>query len=149
MSVHPIPSAAVTETRADEFGSADAAVSVLLGRIYEIAPPTVRTRLLTQLMQPLGLLSLVAVAGGVFARLRLRNASAPLNLQFEDTLQISAADVMALADHAQQVSVETVDALAQWLTTGPVLASSAAALLLVQVLAKRAARRNAARNSVR
>lgn len=127
---------------APEFGSADAAVPVLLGRVYAVAPPNERTRLLTQLMQPLGLLSLVAVAGGVFARLRLRDPSAPLSLRFEDTLQISAADVMALAEHAQQVSVETVDALGQWLTTSPVLAGSAATLLLVQVLARRAARRH-------
>lgn len=119
----------------------DAAVPELLAQVYDAAPPTVRTRLLTQLMQPLGVLSLVAVAGGVFARLRFRDAPGPLNLRLEDTLMIGAEEVRALAEHAQQVSVETVDALRLWLTQGPVLAGSAAALLLVQLLKRRAAQR--------
>lgn len=137
------------DAAARNFGDADAAVPVLLGQVYEVAPPTERARLLTHLIQPLGLLSLVAVAGGVFASLRLRDPSAPLSLRFEDTLQISAADVMALAEHAQQVSVETVDALAQWLTASPVLASSAAALLLARLLTRRASRRHRAAGSTR
>ena len=119
----------------------DAAVPELLAQVYDAAPPPERTRLLAQLMQPLGVLSLVAVAGGVFARLRFRDAPGPLNLRLEDTLMIGAEEVRALAEHAQQVSVETVDALRLWLTQGPVLAGSAAALLLVQLLKRRAAQR--------
>lgn len=119
----------------------DAAVPALVAQVYDAAPPTERTRLLAQLMQPLGVLSLVAVAGGVFAKLRFRDAPGPLNLRLEDTLLIGAEEVRALADHAQQVSVETVDALRLWLTQSPVLAGSAAALLLVQVLKRRAAQR--------
>lgn len=119
----------------------DVAVPELLAQVYDAASPPERTRLLAQLMQPLGVLSLVAVAGGVFARLRFRDAPGPLNLRLEDTLMIGAAEVRALAEHAQQVSVETVDALRLWLTQGPVLAGSAAALLLVQLLKRRAAQR--------
>lgn len=119
----------------------DVAVPVLVAQVYDVAPPPERTRLLTQLMQPLGVLSLVAVAGGVFAKLRFRDAPGPLNLRLEDTLLIGAEEVRALAEHAQQVSVETVDALRLWLTQGPVLAGSAAALLLVQLLKRRAAQR--------
>ena len=127
------------------FKRTDAAVPLLLAQVYDAAPPPERTRLLTQLMQPLGVLSLVAVAGGVFARLRFRDAPGPLNLRIEDTLLIGAEEVRALAEHAQQVSVETVDALRLWLTQGPVLAGSAAALLLVQLLQRRASRRRGAR----
>lgn len=119
----------------------DEAVPVLVAQVYDVAPPPERTRLLAQLMQPLGVLSLVAVAGGVFAKLRFRDAPGPLNLRLEDTLLIGAEEVRALAEHAQQVSVETVDALRLWLTQGPVLAGSAAALLLVQLLKRRAAQR--------
>jgi hypothetical protein len=119
----------------------EVAVPDLVAQVYDAAPPPVRTRLLAQLMQPLGVLSLVAVAGGVFARLRFRDAPGPLNLRLEDTLLIGAEEVRALAEHAQQVSVETVDALRLWLTQGPVLAGSAAALLLVQLLKRRAAQR--------
>lgn len=128
----------------DIFNRTNAAVPVLLAQVYDVAPPPERTRLLTQLMQPLGVLSLVAVAGGVFARLRFRDAPGPLNLRIEDTLLIGAEEVRALAEHAQQVSVETVDALRLWLTQGPVLAGSAAAVLLVQLLKRRAAQRRGA-----
>lgn len=133
-----------SNSAADEFNRTDVAVPVLLAQVYDIAPPSERTRLLTQLMQPLGVLSLVAVAGGVFAKLRFRDAPGPLNLRIEDTLLIGAEEVRALAEHAQQVSVETVDALQLWLNQGPVLAGSAAALLLVQLLRRRAAHRHGA-----
>lgn len=128
----------------DHFNRTDVAVPVLLAQVYDIAPPSERTRLLTHLMQPVGVLSLVAVAGGVFAKMRFRDAPGPLNLRIEDTLLIGAEEVRALAEHAQQVSVETVDALQFWLTQGPALAGSAAALLLVQLLKRRAAHRRGA-----
>ena len=118
-------------------------VATLVGRVYEAAPPTVRRRLLMDLMQPLSLLSLVAVAGGVFASLRFRNVPEPLNLRLEDTLRVSPSDVMALTDYVQQVSVETVDALGQWLASSPLIAGSAATLLLIQVLRRRASLRGA------
>lgn len=133
-----------SSSAARRFNRTDVAVPVLLAQVYDIAPPSERRRLLTQLMQPLGVLSLVAVAGGVFARLHFRDAPGPLNLRMEDTLLIGAEEVRALAEHAQQVSVETVDALRLWLTQGPVLAGSAAALLLVQLLKRRVANRRGA-----
>lgn len=130
-----------TDSHQQLLDQTDVAVPDLVAQVYDAAPPPVRTRLLAQLMQPLGVLSLVAVAGGVFAKLRFRDAPGPLNLRLEDTLLIGAEEVRALAEHAQQVSVETVDALRLWLTQGPVLAGSAAALLLVQLLKRRAAQR--------
>ncbi len=146
-ALNPAPPAAKPDAVScahEMFKRTDAAVPVLLAQVYDVAPPTERTRLLTQLMQPLGVLSLVAVAGGVFARLRFRDAPGPLNLHLEDTLLIGAEEVRALAEHAQQDSVETVDALRLWLTQSPVLAGSAAALLLVRLLKRRAARRRGA-----
>lgn len=130
-----------TDSHQQLLDQTDVAVPDLVAQVYDAAPLPVRTRLLAQLMQPLGVLSLVAVAGGVFAKLRFRDAPGPLNLRLEDTLLIGAEEVRALAEHAQQVSVETVDALRLWLTQGPVLAGSAAALLLVQLLKRRAAQR--------
>ncbi|OYU00417.1 MAG: hypothetical protein CFE40_03735 [Burkholderiales bacterium PBB1] len=139
--MNPLPTTPDTDSTQQLLHRPDVAVPVLLAQVYDAAPAPERTRLLTQLMQPLGVLSLVAVAGGVFARLRFRDAPGPLNLRLEDTLLIGAEEVRALAEHAQQVSVETVDALRLWLTQGPVLAGSAAALLLVQLLKRRAAQR--------
>mgnify|MGYP003598105621 CR=1 FL=1 len=51
---------------------------------------------------------------------------------------MQAGHVAALVDHAQQVSVETVDQLAQWLGASPLLSGSAAAALLVSLLVQRA-----------
>ncbi len=119
----------------------DAAIPQLLGQVYEAAPASERSRLVEQLVRPLGLLSLVAVAGGVFAGIRLRGGWPDFHVRLEDLPSVRASDVMALAEHAQQVSVEAVDGLAQVLAGSPVLAGSAAAALLVTLLVQRSRRR--------
>lgn len=135
-----VPSPAPTPT-------VDAAIPALLGEVYEAAPVSERSRLVEQLMRPLGLLSLVAVAGGVFAGIRLRGGWPEFHVRLEDLPSVRASDVMALAEHAQQVSVEAVDGLAQVLAGSPVLAGSAAAALLVTLLVQRS-RQRAARSGL-
>jgi hypothetical protein len=128
----PVASAAAaTETVVTE-----RSIPELVAEVYEEAPPVERSHLLEQLMRPLGVLSLFGIAGGVFASLRLR--SGWNDVRIEDIQNIDAPQVMALVDHAQQVSVETVDGLAQMLSASPVLSGSAAAALLVILLLKRA-----------
>jgi hypothetical protein len=116
-------------------------IAQLVGQVYEAAPLVERGRLIQHLLQPLGVLSLVAIADGVFAKIRFRSGWQTMQVRLEDTLDVRASHVMALADHAQQVSVETVDALAQMLSGSPVLAGTAAAGLLVTLLRQRTARR--------
>ena len=94
-------------------------------------------------MAPLGLLSIVAVANGIFAQFRLRGGWSELQLQAQDIQRIRTSDVMALVEHVQQVSVETVDGLAQLLARSPTLAGSAAAALLTSWLLQRAKNRRA------
>ena len=74
----------------------------------------------------------------VFAKMRFRSGWRELSLRLEDIQNVRAADVVALVDHAQQVSVETVDGLAQVLAASPMLSGSAAAALLITVLVQRA-----------
>lgn len=123
--------------------AADVAIPRLVAQVYEAAPPTERRRLLEHLMRPLGVLSLVVVADGVFSKIWFRRGWHDLRLQLEDTEIVRAIDVMDLVDHAQQVSIDTVDGLAQIVTTSPVLAGSAVAALLVAALLKRARSRHA------
>lgn len=105
---------------------------------------------MAQLLRPLGLLSLVAVADGIFARIRLRGGGGePLSVRLEDLQSVRPAHVLALADHAQQVSVEAVDGLAQLLLGSPALATSAAAVLLAALLMKRAQARAAGAGRLR
>ena len=89
-------------------------------------------------MQPLGVLSLFAVAGGLFAKLRLRGGWENFSVRPEDVRNVRASDVIALVDYVQQVSVEAVDGLAQMLAASPLMAGSAAAALLVTLLVRRA-----------
>lgn len=122
--------------------TAEVVIPRLVAEVYEAAPENERAHLLEQLLRPLGVLSLVAIAGGIFAKIRFRSGWQDLKVPLEDLHQVHAADVMALVDHAQQVSVETVDGLAQMLIASPALASSAAAALLVAALVQRASRRS-------
>ncbi len=117
--------------------ASEASVPELVGQVYEAAPPEVRGRLLEQLLRPLGALSLVAIAGGTFAKLRFRSGWQELHVRLDDAQGIQSKQVIALVDHVQQVSVETVDGLAQLLTNSPLMATSAAAAILVAVLIQR------------
>jgi len=106
-------------------------VPILIGQVYESAPPGLRARMLEHLMRPLGILSLMAVANGVFAGIRLRNPSIDPQVALEDTSAVEPNDVIKLADWVQQVSVETFDGLTKLLSASPVLTRSAAAAVLL------------------
>lgn len=120
----------------------EASIPELVAQVYAAAPPVERGHLLEQLLQPLGVLSLVAIADGIFAKVRFRSGWQDLVVRMEDIQSVRTDHVVALVDHAQQVSVEAVDGLAQWLTASPVLAGSAAAALLITLLLQRARQRN-------
>ena len=116
-------------------------LSELVGRVYATAPPVEKTRLVAHLMKPLGILSLVAVANGVFASIRFRGASNDFPMGIDDVQNVQASDVIALASYAQQVSMEAVNGLTQILATSPAMMSSAAALLLLQILMRQSRQR--------
>lgn len=121
-----------------EIQATELSIPELVAEVFDAAPIAERGHLLEQLLRPLGVLSLFGIAGGVFASIRLRSGWQEMNLRLEDIQSVRAAQVIALVDHAQQVSVEAVDGLAQWLVASPVLSGSAAAALLVTVLMRRA-----------
>jgi hypothetical protein len=114
-------------------------VPKLIGQVYESAPLTLRARIIEQLMRPLGVLGLMAVANGIFAGIRLRELPTYPGVGIEDATVILPSDVVALADFVQQVSREAVDGLSKLISTSPVYASSAAAVILVSVLMRRSA----------
>jgi hypothetical protein len=112
----------------------------LVAEVYAQAPPAVRGRLLEHLLRPLSLLSLTAVANGLFARLTMDDGWVQRKVSMDDANQVDARDVMALVSHVQQVSVQAVESLSKVIVASPVLASSAAAAMLLTLLAKQ--RRN-------
>jgi hypothetical protein len=113
------------------------AIPRLVAEVYDAAPPPERARLLETLLQPLGLLSLVSVANGIFARARLRGGCEKLHVRVEDIQNVGAADVAALVRHAEQISAEIVDGLAQTLTASPILAGTAVGAVLLSMLVRR------------
>lgn len=121
----------------------EAAIAQLVGQVYEIAPPAERRRLLEHLIRPLGVLSLVAVANGIFASLPFRSGWPDLQIRVEDAQSIQVRDVIALVSYVQQVSVHAVDGLASVLASSPVTTGSAAASLLITLLLQRARTRRA------
>lgn len=112
----------------------------LVGQVYEAAPAIERGRLLEQLLRPLGLLSLAAIADGVFASPRIRAGWQDFHFLRDDMQRIDMSDVIALVEYVQQVSIDAVDSLAQTLAVSPMMAGSAAAVL-VTLLLQRARRR--------
>ena len=108
----------------------------LVARVYAESPPAVRGRLLEHLLRPLSLLSLAAVANGVFAQLTMSDGWVQRKVSMDDAQRVDTGDVMALVHHVQQVSVQAVESLAKVVSASPVLASSAAAAMLLTLLAK-------------
>jgi hypothetical protein len=112
-------------------------VAQLVGKVYDDSPPGERGRLIEGLLRPLGVLSLAAVANGVFAKMRFRGGPHGVVVRPEDVQNVRSADVVALADHVQQAGVDAIDRLGPALMTSPVAAASAAAALLVAILVQR------------
>lgn len=123
-------------------------IAQLIGQVYESAPPVMRKRLIEHLLRPLGVLSLVAVANGIFAKIRFHSEWQHLQDRLDDAHNVRASDVIALANHVQQVSVEAVNGLAQMLAASPLMAGSAAATVLVTVLMQRSRSRRAGDSEV-
>lgn len=121
-------------------------IAHLVGEVFETAPAVERAQLLEHLLRPLGVLSLVAVANGVFAKVLFQNPGRDLRVRLEDAQAIRASDVVALADFAQQVSIEAFDGLANLLSAWPTMAGSAAVALLITILVRRARSRRASAN---
>ena len=114
----------------------------LVGQVYEAAPPVLRRSLLEHLMRPLGVLSLVAVGSGVFAKLRFRGGWPELSIRPEDLQEVRHGDVLALVNHVQQMGSGFLVGLAQLLANAPpAMAHSGAAAVLVALLLKKAQHR--------
>lgn len=129
--------------RQPRFPTPATAIPQLVAEVYEAAPLAERTRLIAHLIRPLGVLSLVVVANGIFAKALFRSTWPDMQLRLEDISNVRPTDVIDLVDRVQQVSVEAVDGLAQLLTGSPLLAGSAAAVLLVAMLVQRSRSRRA------
>lgn len=124
------------EVNAESLSDAGQALPVLVGKVFEAANPVERGRLLEHLLRPLGILALVAIANGIFARLTWVNGWSRLTVRPEDTQFIDSQDVVALASRVQQVSMQAIEGLTKVVANSPVLAGSTAAAMLLAILAR-------------
>lgn len=113
----------------------------LVGKIYETISAQEQSKLLGQLLRPLGILSLVGVANGIFAKVWFRSGQQIAHIRLDDAHQIQAGDVVDLVEFVQQVSTETVNGVVEMLARSPALTGSTAAALLAAALFKRVRRR--------
>lgn len=103
-------------------------VPELIASVYVEAPPAQKRQLLETLLRPLSLLALVALAGGKFARIRLRNGEVRSPIAVEDAQKVSANEVAALVRYVQQANEEVVEVLVKQLRSLPLLPERIASL---------------------
>ena len=113
-------------------------LNLLVGRAYAASPPTVRKSLLEQLIRSVGVLGLVTVAGGVFAKIRLRGGWPDIAVGLDDLKDIQTSDVVALVDYVQQVSTGALADAVQLMASNPALTSSGAMAVLMSIMLQRA-----------
>jgi hypothetical protein len=116
---------------------AEALVPHLVGQVFETATPKMKCALVDALLRPLGALSVVAVAGGVFGRIRFHPRWPHLEDDPDIVSRVRSADIVALVNHAQQVSFAVLDNLARVVDSSPAMTYSAAAALLTAILIRR------------
>lgn len=141
--MHTNPAGALVTSDDLNCKASEHVIAQLVGQVYETAPAAEKSRLLEHLLRPLGVLALVALANGIFAKIRFRGGWPDIHVRLEDAQNVQASDVIALVDYVQQVSVQAVDGLAQVLAVTPMMTTSATAVLLVTVLVQRSRSRRA------
>ena len=97
----------------------------------------IQRKILNTVVRQLGILSLVAVANGIFARAAIQWPQAAPNIPLDQVPSIKIEDVWELLDFAYQVSSDVFDGLTQLIVASPKIANTASGLLLVAWIAKR------------
>lgn len=142
----PVPGMDIAELAAQAYKSAPHSkktqmITLLVGEVYKAAPLAERTKFLEYLIRPLGVLSLVTVANGIFANILLRSEWSNRHVRMEDAEGINISDVTTLVDYVQQVSVNALESLLHLITAEPIMTGTVAAGVLVTLLKLRAANR--------
>jgi hypothetical protein len=120
MKPHDIP--ATVAWKASRRLTSEISIPQLIGEVYASASVAERARLLEQLLRPLSVLSLVAVADGIFAKIRFRGGWPDLHIRPDDIENVRADDVIALVVHVQRISGKVVDGLVDMLVQSPLAA---------------------------
>jgi hypothetical protein len=118
------------------------AMAKVVSCIYRSANDALRADMLRQLLRPLGMLGLVAVASGAFARLVRRDGLVPDAISAEDLVHYSSEQIRELALFVHEVNPEALQPLVEQLAQsgmGIAALGTAALLMLRQGSARRSA----------
>src|SRR5664279_6014368 len=89
--------------RAPDFQPSPDFIPQLVAEVYESAPVSLRVNLLELLIKPLGVLALIAISNGIFAKIRFKSGWPDMHIRLEDAQNVQARDVAALVERVQQV----------------------------------------------
>jgi len=92
--------------------------------------------MLEHLLRPLGVLSLVAVTNGIFNKMRPHDGGPEMRIDADDCQRVQTQEIADLIDRLQLTGSESVNGLVTIVAASPVMASSAAAVLLVEILTR-------------
>ncbi len=96
-------------------------IAELVAAIYASATVGARVRLLEHLLRPLGALSILVVADGIFGRIWFRHGWCEFRIRPEDIAEVRYEHVAALVEHVLQRSADTVYLLPDLLGAMPAL----------------------------
>jgi len=109
------------------------ALARVVSRVYRAANDAVRADMLLHLLRPLGMLGLVAVASGAFARLARRDGMMPDTISAEDMVRYSSEQIRELTLFVHEVNPDALQPLVEQLAQSGmgIAALSTAALVML------------------
>ena len=109
------------------------AIARVVSRVYRAANGAVRADMLAHLLRPLGVLGLVAVASGAFARLVRRDGLVPDTISAEDIVRYSSEQIRELTMFVHEVNPDALQPLIEQLAQNGmgIAAVSTAALVML------------------
>jgi hypothetical protein len=108
----------------------------LIADFYDEAPPSLKVRLLDNLLRPVGPLALVAIAAGAFGKLLPTVRWQAVTVTLDDVARISGSQVLELARYVEQKSPDVLLQLPRLLGSSPLVASTVSGALLLLVLSR-------------
>jgi hypothetical protein len=137
------PTLSAEQRRAAADRAAERSIAELVAAIYEAAPVAARVRLLDYLLRPLGALSILVVADGVFGRIWFRHGWCEFRIRPEDIADVQPPHVLALVEHVLQRRADTIYELPDMLGAAPAMSRSSAVERLWALLERRPAAQSA------
>lgn len=109
------------------------AIAKVVSRVYRTANGGVRADMLAYLLRPLGVLGLVSVASGAFARLVRRDGLVPDTISPEDMVRYSSEQIRELTMFVHEVNPDALQPLIEQLAQNGmgIAALSTAALVML------------------